>query len=93
VVRLDERVALRVSDYRLPDGTTFSLTNADTRNLPGVRHNIRDDEGAIWFEIERLARSEPPVPPKELADWIVLSPDPAQVPARRLRDCHFVPLP
>jgi hypothetical protein len=45
VVRLDERVALCVSEYRLPDGTTFSVSNADTRDLPGVRHNIRDDEG------------------------------------------------
>jgi very-short-patch-repair endonuclease len=80
VVRLDERVALRVSEYRLQDGSTFAISKSDTSDLPSVRHNIRDGEGPVWLEVERLARREPPVPPKETADWIVLSPDPSQVP-------------
>jgi hypothetical protein len=39
VIRLDERVAFRLSEYRLPDGSTFALPSADTHNLPNVRHD------------------------------------------------------
>ena len=42
VVRLDERVAFRLSEYRLPDGSTFAVSKADTQNLPSVRHDLRD---------------------------------------------------
>ncbi|MGO9683078.1 MAG: AAA domain-containing protein [Beijerinckiaceae bacterium] len=83
VVRLDERVAFRLSEYRLPDGSTFAVSKADTQNLPSVRHDLRDQEGPVWLEIERLARKEPPPPPKELIDWIILSPDPARRPEAR----------
>ena len=60
VVRLDERVAFRLSEYRLLDSSTFAISKTDTENLPGVRHDIRDDEGQIWLEVERLARKESP---------------------------------
>jgi AAA domain-containing protein len=84
VVRLDERVAFRLSEYQLSDGSTFAITKSDTENLPGVRHDIRDDEGGqVWLEVERLARKEPPRPPDELAEWIVLSPNPEKVPEAR----------
>src|SRR5580704_14350333 len=63
VVRLDENVAMRLADYRLPDKTTFALLEAELRNLPGVRHNNSDDEGAIWLQVERLTRQPPPIPP------------------------------
>jgi hypothetical protein len=45
VVRLDERVAFQLSEYRLSDGSIVVITKSDTENLPGVRHDIRDDEG------------------------------------------------
>ena len=64
VIRLDERVAFRLSEYRLPDSSTFALFKIDTQNLPGVRHDLRDEEGPVWLEIERLSRTEPPAPPK-----------------------------
>jgi AAA domain len=83
VVRLDERVAFRLSDDRLPDGTTFSVAKSDTQNLPGVRHDHRDDDGPIWLEVERLARKEPPVPPENIAEWIAVSADPARSPEAR----------
>jgi hypothetical protein len=83
VVRLDERVAFRLSEYHLPDGSTFTVHRKDTQNLPGVRHDHRDDEGAVWLEIERLARKEPPAPPENIVEWIVLSPDPARSPEVR----------
>lgn len=83
VVRLDERVAFRLSEYHLPDGSTFAITKQDTHNLPGLRHDQRDDEGSVWLEVERLSRREPPVPPEELAPWIALSPNPASAPEIR----------
>ena len=84
VVRLDERVAFQLSEYRLPDGSTFAITKSDTENLPGVRHDIRDDDGQVWLEVERLARKEPPRPPENLSEWIVLSPNPEKLPEARL---------
>jgi very-short-patch-repair endonuclease len=83
VVRLDERVAFRLSEYRLPDGTTFAIGEADTRDLPGVHHDVREDEGPVWLEVTRLARREPPAPPPQIAAWIILSADPARRPEVR----------
>jgi very-short-patch-repair endonuclease len=82
VVRLDERVAFRLSEYRLPDGTTFALAEPDTRNLPGIHHDLREEEGPVWLEVKRLARKEPPAPPPEIAEWIMVSADPARTPEK-----------
>jgi very-short-patch-repair endonuclease len=78
VVRLDERVAFRLSEYRLPDGTTFAVGRSDTQNLPGVRHDHRDDEGPVWLEVERLVRKDPPALPQNILDWVVVPADPAK---------------
>ena len=83
VIRLDERVVFRLSEYRLPDGTTFAITKSDTQSLPGVRHDHRDDEGSVWLEVERLARREPPAPTENIVEWIVVSADPARSPEVR----------
>ena len=83
VVRLDERVAFRLSEYRLPDGSTFAVGKSDTQNLPGVRHDHRDEEGPVWLEVERLARKEPPAPPESIGEWIVVPADPARSPEVR----------
>lgn len=80
VVRLDERVAMRLSEYRLPDKTAFAVFETDTRNLPGVRHDVRDDEGNIWVSIDRLTRHGPPAAPEEIKDWIAVSDDPQHGP-------------
>jgi very-short-patch-repair endonuclease len=80
VVRLDERVAFRLSEYRLPDNTTFAVAGSDTQNLPGVRHDHRDDEGPVWLEVERLVRKEPPPPPDDIGEWVVVPADPAKSP-------------
>jgi very-short-patch-repair endonuclease len=83
VVRLDEQVAFRLSEYRLPDSTTFTAFKADTQNLPGIRHDHRDDEGSIWLEVERLVRKGPPSPPENIAEWLVVAADPARLPEIR----------
>jgi hypothetical protein len=80
VVRLDERVAFKLSEYHLPDGTTFSVSQDDTQNLPGVRHDHNDEDGPVWLEVDRLSRKEPPARPDEIADWIAVSSDPAKAP-------------
>ncbi len=85
VVRVDERVAFDISEYRLPDGSSFAIGKTETQNLPGIRQNLRDEEGPVWLEVERLVRKEPPTPPKEIADWIALSADPAERPEKRSR--------
>lgn len=77
-VRLDERVAFRLSEYRLPDGTDFAVGQAETGNLPGVHHDLGGEEGSVWLDVARLSRKEPPPPPVEIVDWIVLSSDPAR---------------
>ena len=64
VIRLDERVVFRLSEYRLPDGSTFAVGKSDTQNLPGVRHDQHDDEGSVWLEVERLVRRNLPPHPK-----------------------------
>jgi hypothetical protein len=83
VVRLDERVAFRLSEYRLPDGTAFAVGKNDTQNLPGVRHDHRDEDGPVWLEVERLVRKEPPARPENITEWIVVSADPARSPEAR----------
>lgn len=67
VVRLDERVSFWLSEYHLPDGTSFTIRQADTRNLPGIRHDHNDYDGPIWLELERLTRKEPPARPEVIA--------------------------
>lgn len=83
VIRLDERVAFRLSEYRLPDGTTFAVKHEDTRSLPGIQHDLQQEEGSVWLEVSRLARREPPTPPPEIIEWIALSSDPARLPEAR----------
>ena len=65
------------------NSSTFAISKTDTENLPGVRHDIRDDEGQIWLEVERLARKESPAPPQGIAEWLALSSDPARRPEAR----------
>src|SRR5262245_25518483 len=67
----------------LPDGTTFAISEEQTRNLPGVNHDIREEDGSAWLQVARLRRKEPPAPPPEIADWIIVSTDPAKAPERR----------
>src|SRR5260370_7793038 len=66
VVRLDERVAFRLSEYHLSDGSTFAVGKSDTQNLPSVRHDHRDEEGAVCLAVERLSRKKPPPPPQDI---------------------------
>lgn len=83
VVRLDERVALRIDEHRLPNGQSFVLHQHELQALPGVRHDLLDEDGPIWLAVQRLRRGNPPEPPELSKDWIELSPDPDRVPTLR----------
>ncbi len=38
----------------------------------------------MWLEVQRLSRKEPPSPPKELSEWVLLSADLARPPEIRI---------
>jgi hypothetical protein len=83
VIRLDERPAFRLAEFRLPSGQTFVFHQHELHALPGVRHDLADEDGPIWLSIERLKRSEPPKPSTELASWLNLSSSPDKEPIIR----------
>ncbi len=85
VVRLDERVAFRLADYRLQDGSTVEIRAAALVGLPGVATDLPDAEAPIWLAIDRLAREAPPVPPPDLAPWFLV-PDDAMTSPSLLRE-------
>jgi very-short-patch-repair endonuclease len=91
VVRLDERPALRLSEYRLPTGQSFVLPQHEAHALPGIRHDLVDEDGQVWLCVERLLRGEPPSPPEPVAEWLEVSPDPERAP--NLRDHLVLTLP
>jgi len=76
VIKLDERPAFRLSEYRLPSGQTFAFHQHEFHALPGVSHDLTDDDGPIWLTMQRLKRGEPPEPQEAIAPWLNLSPDP-----------------
>ncbi len=81
VVRLDERVAFRLADYRLPDGTALTLRSTEIEGLPGVATDLGDGDSPAWLAVERLARIPPPPPPDALRAWLPDRADPAAPPA------------
>ena len=90
VVRLDERVAFRLDDYRLPDGTALTIRSTDLKGLPGVALDIRDGDAPAWLAVERLARIAPPPPPSVLLPWLTDAGDPASPPTAVIERLHTV---
>jgi hypothetical protein len=83
VIKLDERPVFRLSEYRLPTGQTFVFHQHEFHALPGITHNLTDEDGPIWLTIQRLKRGDPPQPPELIAPWLNLSPDPDRSPSLR----------
>lgn len=81
LVKLDERVPHRVSQHKLPDGSSFIVHEHELSKLPGVLLNKADDEGPVWLRIQRLQRTAPPSIPENLEAWVNESDDPAEPPA------------
>lgn len=80
VIKLDERVVMRLSDYKLADTTTFAITQDDLNALPGIAHDVRTDEGPVWLTIDRLVRRHAPKPTGDIADWVTISNNPDKPP-------------
>jgi AAA domain-containing protein len=81
LIKLDERVPLRLSQHKLPDGSSVVLYEHELSKLPGITLNKADDEGPVWLRAQRLHRTAPPAPPEGVAQWIELSDDPASPPS------------
>ena len=83
VIKLDERPAFRLSEYRLPTGQTFVFHQHDFHALPGISHDLIEEDGPIWLTMQQIKRGEPPAPSDSIAPWLNLSPDPDKEPTLR----------
>lgn len=83
VVRLDERPVFRLGEYCLPSGQAFVFHQHQFHALPGVLHDQSDDDGPIWLTLQRLRRTNPPVPPETAGEWLANSSDPEETPLLR----------
>lgn len=83
VIKLDERPVFKLSEYRLGSGQTFVFHQHEFHSLPGITHDLTDDDGPVWLSAERLKRTDPPKPSDALAPWLELSPDPERTPLTR----------
>ena len=83
VVKLDEKAAFKLADYRLASGQTYQFHQYQFHALPGVKHDLSDDDGAIWLTIERLKRRNSPKPSDTLNSWLENSSDPEKQPKLR----------
>lgn len=84
VIKLDEKAAFKLADYRLPTGQTYQFFHHQFHALPGVLHDQSDDDGPIWLTVERLKRRNAPRISETLAAWLENSNDPEKEP--KLRD-------
>ena len=82
LIKLDENVARKLDQHRLPDGTQFCVHQHELYGPSGLLllglhlDEADDDDGPVWLRIERLTRTRPPAPSEEIADWIAISNDP-----------------
>ena len=91
LVKLDERVATRLSQHKLADGSQFILHQHELAGLPGIKDDFADNDGPIWLRVQRLQRSTPPEIEKDCAEWIDISNDPTRVPEIRETVHHRLP--
>ena len=81
LVKLDERVATRLSQHKLAGGSQFALHQHEIAGLPAIQCDISDADGPIWLRAQRLQRTTPPVLDGDGKQWIDISNDPLRVPA------------
>ena len=70
---------MRLSQYKLQDGSQFVLHEHELTKLPGISLNKSDDEGPIWLRVQRLQRTAPPIPDEKIAEWVEVSQNPEVV--------------
>lgn len=87
LIRLDEQTIFSLNEHRLPTGQTFIIHQHEFHALPGVTHDLEDDDGPVWLSFGRLRRSNAPPAPEAISEWLVISNDPDETP--KLKDCLF----
>jgi hypothetical protein len=51
LVKLDERVATRLSQHKLADGSQFALHQHEIAGLPAIQCDTSDADGPIWLRV------------------------------------------
>ncbi|MES2255140.1 MAG: AAA domain-containing protein [Pseudomonadota bacterium] len=77
------RVLIEMADKPVWSVSSYNnlvLTEQDLRNRIGIRHDIKDAEGAVYLKIDRLRRTDPPEPHPEAKDWLTVGRDPYKEP-------------
>jgi very-short-patch-repair endonuclease len=81
VIRMDERPAFKLADFRLANGQTYLIHQNELHALPGVAHDEAPTEDApVWLRVKRLKRRVAPSPKDDIALWVVVSNDPEKPP-------------
>lgn len=75
LAKLGEKPIFSVKEYQ-----QLVFSELELRGQIGITHDVSNVEGLVWLRIERLQRADPPPPPQEIQDWIILSRDPYQPP-------------
>jgi hypothetical protein len=78
LVKLDERVATRLSQHKLADGSQFVLHQHEIAGLPAIQCDSTDADGPIWLRVQRLQRTTPPVFDGAGKEWIAVYEDAGQ---------------
>ena len=79
LVKLDERVATRLSQHKFADGSQFALHQHEIAGLPAIQCDSTDADGPIWLRVQRLQRTTPPAFGGAGKEWIDVSNDPLRV--------------
>jgi transcription elongation GreA/GreB family factor/very-short-patch-repair endonuclease len=75
LVRQAEKPVFALNEYN-----NLLYYESDLKAQVGVHHDLDDEDGPIWLNIERLKRIDPPVPPESNREWLAVSRDPFREP-------------
>jgi very-short-patch-repair endonuclease len=75
LAKLGEKPVFNLKEYQ-----QLVFSEADLKGQIGITHDASTDGEQVWLRVERLQRTNPPPPPEEVLDWIVISRDPYQSP-------------
>ena len=70
---LNQKTIFRIEDYKKSNFFENTLLNKK-----GIHFNVlnNDSGDSIWLKIDRLKRTEPPLPDNSIKEWITIGKDP-----------------